>query len=184
MSTLREWQQQFIESVISGDDHSLNIHRNNWRSNLRAALRAGYPVIERLVGAEFFGYCADGYIDTQPSRSSNLEHYGGTFPQFLRDFAPAQSLPYLADVAALEYAIEQLLVTPDDDAQIMVCSPFPILKIWQCNQPGSAAAETINLDVGGDVLRLRRAGLEVQIEKIAADAQNADGVILAETAQE
>jgi len=77
-----------------------------------------------------------------------------------------------------------LLVTPDDDAQIMVCSPFPILKIWQCNQPGSAAAETINLDVGGDVLRLRRVGLEVQIEKIAADAQNADGVILAETAQE
>jgi len=74
MSTLREWQQQFIESVISGDDHMLNIHRNNWRSNLRAALRAGYPVIERLVGAEFFGYCADGYIDTQPSRSSNLEH--------------------------------------------------------------------------------------------------------------
>lgn len=173
MSLLREWQRQLVSAVVDSDDPQWQIHRNNWRCNLRGALRTGYPVIERLVGAKFFDYCADCYIDAQPSRSSNLEHYGAEFSLFLRDFPAAQSLPYLSDVAALEFAIEQLLTSPADDGQAFVRSRFPILKIWQFNQPDAASDETIDLDSGGDALRVYRAGLNVLIEKVDADAQNA-----------
>lgn len=173
MSALRDWQQRFVARVTATDDPLFAVHRNNWRGNLRAALRSSYPVIERLVGAEFFRYCADCYIAARPSRSSNLEHYGADFAAFLRRFEAAATLPYLGDVAALEYLLEWLLVAPDDAAAVTLCSPFPVLAIWRANQPGQCDVASISLDCGGDTLRLYRAGVEVMIEKIAADAQNA-----------
>lgn len=166
MSTLYEWQRQFIADVMASDERRFDIHRNNWRGNLRAALRAGYPVIERLVGADFFNYCADAHIDAHPSRSSNLENYGEDFAWFLGEFAAASSLPYLADVAKLEFAIDVLLAAYENDDDVVLCSPFPILKIWQANQSGTDANLVIDLDAGGDKLRLRRAGFEVMIERV------------------
>lgn len=167
MSALHEWQRQFIADVITSGATRFDIHRNNWRSNLRAALRAGYPVIERLVGLDFFNYCADAYIDAHPSQSSNLENYGESFAQFIGEFSPASSLPYLIDVAKLEFAIDVLLTAHENDGDIVVSSPFPILKIWQANQLGAKADSIIDLATGGDTLRLRRAGFEVMIERIS-----------------
>lgn len=165
MSTLREWQHQFLADVMNGAPR-FDIHRNNWRGNLRAALRAGYPVIERLVGADFFNYCADAYIDAHPSQSSNLENYGEVFAPFLGEFPAASSLPYLVDVARLEFAIDELLTAHENDDHIVLCSPFPILKIWQANQPGADPDLVIDLDAGGEKLLLRRDGFEIVIERI------------------
>lgn len=76
-------------------------YRNNVYGNLRHTLRSVYPVVERLVGNDFFGFAASAYIDGQASCSGDLNQYGGEFPAFLLAFPPAQGLPYLADVAAL-----------------------------------------------------------------------------------
>lgn len=79
-----------------------NVHRNNVAIGLARALAAGFPVTERIVGAEFFAAMAQDYIRTEPPRSPVLLHYGESFPDFIAGFAPAASLPYLADVARLE----------------------------------------------------------------------------------
>ncbi|HXH03055.1 MAG TPA: DUF2063 domain-containing protein, partial [Candidatus Competibacteraceae bacterium] len=48
-------------------------------------------------------------------------------------------------------------------------SPYPLLAIWQSNQPG-AAERVIDLAEGGDRLLVCRPLLEVEIERLGAGA--------------
>ena len=60
-----------------------------------------------LTGA-FFGEAARQYIVGHPSLSGDLNDYGGEFAQFLAAYPHAADLPYLPDVARLEWAINNL----------------------------------------------------------------------------
>ncbi len=54
----------------------LDIYRNNLREGFVKALALGFPVIERLVGAEYFHQLAIELLRAHPSRSGNLHHGG------------------------------------------------------------------------------------------------------------
>ena len=92
--------------VWNGSDPSvrLAVHRNNVVGSLINALADTFPVVEQLVGSEFFRAMALLFVRQAPPRSRVLAHYGLEFPAFVADFEPAQGLPYLADVARLEVA--------------------------------------------------------------------------------
>ena len=92
--------------VWNGSDPSvrLAVHRNNVVSSLVDALAETFPVVEQLVGSEFFRAMAVLFVRKAPPRSRVLAHYGQAFPSFIADFEPAQGLPYLADMARLEVA--------------------------------------------------------------------------------
>ncbi|MCZ7595302.1 MAG: DNA-binding domain-containing protein [Hyphomicrobium sp.] len=81
------------------------IYRNNVFASLTACLEARFPVVARLVGDEFFSAMARVFIERSPPTSPALIEYGEEFAAFLATFAPAQSLPYLPDVARLEWRI-------------------------------------------------------------------------------
>ncbi|MGH7225049.1 MAG: DUF2063 domain-containing protein, partial [Gemmataceae bacterium] len=55
------------------------------------------------------------FIEEEPPQSAYLNNYGATFPAFLACFAPAASVSYLADVAALEWAVNGSLHAHDAD---------------------------------------------------------------------
>ncbi len=80
------------------------IHRNNVVSSLIDALADTFPVAQRLVGIEFFRAMTSIFVRLSPPRSSVLALYGQALPDFIDRFEPARSVPYLADVARLEYA--------------------------------------------------------------------------------
>lgn len=80
------------------------VYRNNVVAGLVEALRTQFPVTERIVGGEFFAAMARVYVVTTPPRSPLLVLYGEGFPAFIGDFAPAEDVPYLADIARLEVA--------------------------------------------------------------------------------
>lgn len=168
MASLAEWQRCFIAALsnhetdvqwlpfIAGDakdaQRRFGVYRNNRHCNLCNALRATYPVVERLVGADFFNQVADGYIDAEPSRSGNLDDYGAGFAQFIRELPVANDLPYLGDVAALEWLIDIVRNAPDVADDELVVRPFasrwPVHRIWQCNQPGVDGDTSVSLDEG------------------------------------
>ena len=81
------------------------IYRGNARANAARALAATYPVIGKIVGGEFFSGLAHEYESRFPSVSGDLNTYGESFAAFLAVFAPAQDIPYLADVAQLEWRV-------------------------------------------------------------------------------
>ena len=161
---------------------ALDIYRNNYRGNLQDTLAAAYPVIEQLVGQDFFRWMAREYIAQHPSRSGNLHLYGAQLADFLAAFVPAKGLVYLPDMAALEWASHCAYYAPDAAtldisalAQIaprqypgliltlhpachMLHSRYPVAAIWHAHQPGAASDFHINLDSGAcNVLVSRRA---------------------------
>lgn len=90
-----------------------NVHRNNVASSLIGALADTFPVVQALVGEAFFRAMAGIFIRQSPPRSPLLARYGEGFADFVADFGPAASVPYLADVARLEMARLQSLHAAD-----------------------------------------------------------------------
>lgn len=206
MPTLRDLQTEMLTALLGGsaepvtaavlDDGltataRLAIYRHHILATLTDVLKAKYPVVCRLVDERFFGYAADQYIRHHPPASPCLFEYGATFAGFLATFPPCLHLPYLPDVARLEWAINvaehavdvaaldaralQGLDPADtpglrfefDPSLMLLQSPWPIQDIWRANQP-DAADGTVELGVGGVRLEVRRLGNDVVLRPLGA----------------
>lgn len=88
----------------SDPQRRLAVYRNNVVSSLVGALADTFPVVQALVGVEFFRAMAGVFVRQYPPRSRLLVHYGRGFADFIERFEPARRVPYLADVARLEMA--------------------------------------------------------------------------------
>src|SRR5262249_44072341 len=120
------------------------------------ALAARYPVVRRLIGDDSFLNTARRFVATQPPRLPIVQHFGETFPQYLRSLGEAASFEYVADIAELEAARARAYHSADArpvDARALlsrapfnehglvlhpsvelVASRFPIVTIWRSNQ--------------------------------------------------
>lgn len=81
----------------------LQIYRNSSEQIHVDALRTSYPAILALVGEDFFEQAAAGYRRASASRSGNLHEFGAHFAEFLEQLPQTAHLPYLGDVARLEW---------------------------------------------------------------------------------
>lgn len=88
----------------SDPEQRFSVYRNNVVSSLINALADNYPVVEALVGADFFSMMAHNYVRQYPPTSRILVEYGDSFADFIADFEPAASVAYLADVARIEWS--------------------------------------------------------------------------------
>ena len=88
-------------------ERHFQVYRNNIIESLTTALKAIYPVTERLVGEGFFRYTTASYIPAHRPVSGNLHDFGEKFFSFLASFPPASELTYLPDVARLEWAMHE-----------------------------------------------------------------------------
>ncbi len=131
MPTLHEVQQAISRSLFNQDDHQaadliiadgvapaarLDIYRDTFIGTLTTALRLSFPAVHRLVGEAFFESVARLFIEAEPPRCAYLDDFGAGFPDFLAQYAPAASLPYLAGVARLEWAVSRALHAADAEA--------------------------------------------------------------------
>jgi Putative DNA-binding domain len=79
------------------------VYRNNVIVSLIDALADSYTVVAALVGDEFFRSMAREFARQHPLRSPIMANYGDDFAEFIARFVPAATLPYLADLARLEW---------------------------------------------------------------------------------
>ncbi|MCD7059035.1 HvfC/BufC N-terminal domain-containing protein [Pelagibacterium xiamenense] len=165
------------------------VYRNNVHVSLVEALAKGFPVTRRLVGDEFFKAMARVYVGKTKPASPVMLFYGDSFPDFIAGFEPAAGLPYLPDVARLEYAWTQSYHAADapplglsDVARIapdalaaarlephpaarLVRSSFPVGAIWAAHQ-GDAVGRLA--EKAGQTVLVARPGAEVRVTVIPA----------------
>lgn len=91
------------------------VYRNNVVISLIDALADTFPVVRQLVGEDFFHAMAREHARQHPPTSPVLAFYGQDFPDFITDFEAAACLPYLADVAQLEWAYVSAFHAADAD---------------------------------------------------------------------
>ncbi len=164
------------------------VYRNNVHHGLTRALAARFPVVERLVGAEFFAAMARVFLAAHPPRDPVLLHWGADLPGFLEGFPPVAHLPWLADVARLELARGRACHAADADPVApaalatadpetlrlrlhpsveLFVTPHPAVSIWAAQHPGSARA-TVKADGPEQALIARRPDFAVVVEPLDA----------------
>lgn len=203
---LRDMQHQLFEGLYDpqheaalnllrpgtrGAAEQLAIYRGSLFGGLARALREVYPVCRKLVGDEFFEQMINRYLPQQRSISPDIADYGETLPDYIAGFAPAAALPYLADVARLEWAWHRAINAPNEvlpDATALIAaagiktgklvlqascslglleSKWPLLPIWEANQEDTPDG-TIRLVEGEYRYAVWRRQLELHIEPLAA----------------
>jgi hypothetical protein len=90
----------------------LRVHRNTALAAISNALRLSYAAIERLVGEEFFDRMAIEYARASPPGAPQLDTYGAGFADHIEDFPGTESLPYLAELARLDWQLGELSRLP------------------------------------------------------------------------
>jgi len=209
MPSLAELQQRFADALcapegampefgIAGDAPAaerMDIYRRAIFANYRKALAATYPATQRILGESAFAEIVDAYVRAQPSLSGDLNDYGETFGAFLGQHPAAAALPYLPDVARLEWAIDEVNRAADDAIDPervlealatvaperlpglslrlaarcrLIASAHPILRIWQANASDFGEESRAATDGGGDALAVRRDPDGIVVERLPA----------------
>ncbi|MDN7876565.1 HvfC/BufC N-terminal domain-containing protein [Burkholderia aenigmatica] len=94
----------------------LSIYRNTATAVLMNAICLAFPAVRRLVGAACFEGAAARFVDASPPESAWLDEYGAAFSDFLDQLPEVASIPYLADVARLEWHVNRVLHATDTPA--------------------------------------------------------------------
>ncbi len=170
--------------------HRFSVYRNNVHTGLRKALAETYPVVKRLVGAKFFDALAEEFIARALPTSPVLTEYGEAFALLVDEFCASHAkVPYLADVARLEWAhqrayhaaeaeaIDPQALTNIPQAEIamtvfqlhptlrLLKSPWPIHEIWNANR-AHELVQPIALTRREQGLMLLRAQAQVNIHRL------------------
>jgi hypothetical protein len=173
-----------LVAAVAGDTipaaARLDVYRHHVFASLGSALAATFPTVQALVGPEFFRSLARAFVGHALPLQPVLAEYGADFPAFVAGHETARDLPYLADVARLDWALNLAFHAPSGGqlqatdlsalpgerlasmsmglapGAALISSRYPLARIWETSQPG-AASETVDLNSGGvDLLVLRR----------------------------
>ncbi len=189
-SAVLDSQQPCPGGVVSRNGHvesRFAVYRNNVQRGLINALAFSYPVVSMLVGKDFFQEMARLFIKHSPPDNPVMSTYGIRLADFISNFAPASSLPYLADIARLErlcvdayhaadasavnpQALAQMLHVPESLDQLhlqlhpsvaTLDSPYAVADLWATHQSeGQCHGYDLNLPQSTVVLRY---GLSVEV---------------------
>jgi len=190
-----------VATLVAGSQRSverrLEIYRNNVYARLISSLSDTYPVVMRLVGEAFFRVAALSYIARIFPSPAALIDFGRHFPEFLGSFEPAATLPYLGDVAELEWlyldayhAAEAECVSPENFRRLiaepangavrlhpsarLMRSPHQVSRIWEFNMRADDAAQRkLRLTHGGEFLLIIRPEASVEVRRLSAAAYRA-----------
>jgi hypothetical protein len=178
-----------LATAIAGDSRRalqrLQLHRHHAATSISAALAATFPTVEAVVGRKFFASLARDFMAGASLADPVLSLYGEHFPQFVATRQEMHGLPYLADVARLDWALNVAfhspleprlsaadLVSAADLARLpqdslpalplrlpagssLIESGYPLDLIWQASQPG-ASLDRVDLAAGPVCLAIFR----------------------------
>ena len=189
MPDLATFQREFAQAVLaegqaerSFRSQAFAVYRNTCARGAVDGLRASYPTVDMLVGEEMFTQVALDYRQEAPPSIPILSDYGGSFPAFLARQPWSCELPYLGDVARLDWLWLESLLAPDapvmprsvGSGSLIALHPAtrfawlatPALTIWQAHRDPCGIIE-LDPDWAEEGALFTRPGLSVRVEAIS-----------------
>lgn len=210
--SLREFQQWMKAQIIPGrkplaqnsplnpqagtpGHERMHVYAGGYLTRIHSALEEVFEAVHHVLGEGAFFELAESYAQQFPSQDYNLSLSGRHLPEFLRTWKRTEELPFLPDLAKLEWQVcaafhsfdrpaldgKHLLgVSPEKYEHLklefqpsvgLIESAWPILDIWQARkQPREAI--NINLINRPQRVLVYRKQIQVMCEPVNA-AQSA-----------
>ena len=188
MPDLAAFQQSFSEALLSDGElppslrsPALTVYRNTCAQGAIEALRDTYSTVNTLLGDEMFTAIALDYRREKPPAGPILSDYGAGFADFMTYQQWFSEVPYIADVARLDWlwiesflaaGAEALPASPAGSPQInlhpatrFVWLATPALTIWQAHRDLENVGE-LEPDWREEGALFTRPDFAVQIEPI------------------
>lgn len=213
--SLREVQRRLAAQILAGEPHPsaalvgwlavppghrtderLAVYVDGYPARLHDALFEAFPAVAHLVGAARFHALVHRYQRRAALRSYNLNDAGGELADVLRADPLGAELPFLADLAALEWAMVRAFhaaqappltvadlaaAAPEaivaggvrfQPSMALVESPWPIHALWSARETPHREID-IDLTAGQSVVVWRR---DLEVTCLPLDAERADVV--------
>ncbi len=185
MPSLLEMQSQFAAAVLDRAAASgLAVYRSNAYGNWAQALAGAYPIVRKIVGGEFFQSLAREYARSHPSVSGDLNEYGEHLPEFVAAFEDTQDLPYLPDVARMEWLAHRAYYAQDaepfslqglgESSRLALTPPcalltsdWPLARIWTIHQDDYEGEIAVDLTAGPDPILVHRPRWRAQVRSLS-----------------
>lgn len=195
--TLLEIQLQLQDRILNPQSsmatmqsHSVGVYRNSILIKHKNALQKVYPAVNRLVGADFFKMLSYDYQMQHPATHWSLSEFGRYLADFLCGYSKAETVPYLPDMARLEWAryellfapdsvqfdVRQLQAMPESDYPQLYCKlhaatrllPFesPILDMWHFCVDKNSEMDSFELKPERHAVLLSRKNFEVVMQTL------------------
>ncbi len=129
MLTLAEIQSAMREAVIAAPGRTLldaivsdripararlKVYRNHYRVSLKEGLARVFPAARVLLGERYFDAMAALFIAGAPPRDPRIALHGGDFPRFLASRDELEDLPFVVEVARLEWLLAAIADVADE----------------------------------------------------------------------
>ena len=165
MPDLRAFQEAFAEALLAdapigavARQPGFAVYRNTCARGSVEALRGAFPTVDMLLGEDMFTEVALAYRRQRPPVSPVLSAYGSTFAAFLASQEWVPELPYVPDVARLDWLWLETFLAPDSAGTAtaayssksrIVLHPAtrfawlatPAMTIWQAHRQSDGFAE-------------------------------------------
>jgi hypothetical protein len=174
-----------LAATISGDARAsaverLDVYANMYFFRILDVLRADYPKLVAVVGDDAFHDLATDYLQAHPSRHPSLRFVGAALPTFVAGHARAAGRPWLAELAALEWARVDVFdrvdarvldraalaeLAPEDfgalalapvPALALVPARFAVEDVWRAVEAGAELPDAAPAEPGHAVLVWRK----------------------------
>jgi len=156
-----------LQRGVAGEAR-LAVYADGYLARTQEALAEVYEAVHHVLGDRAFTELSRAYAQSHASQEYNLSLFGRQLPAFLSTSPLAERLPFLPDLAALEWRVAQafhafdappldpreLAVRSLDDWQAarlifqpsvaVVVSAWPVLDIWEAR---TRPMSEINIDV-------------------------------------
>ena len=94
----------------------LSVYSGGYLARIEEALEEAYPAVRHVAGANTFRALARDYAVRHPSRDYNLSRVGRRLPEFLQGYSLTAELPFLPDLAKLEWQVTEAFHAADQPA--------------------------------------------------------------------
>jgi hypothetical protein len=193
MPRLREAQRCFAASILANEapaSWGISVYRGNVFGNWSGALAIAYPIVRKIVGAEFFDAMVHHFARAHTSHSGDLHDYGAELPSFLGAYPHTADLPYLPDVARMEWFAHRAYYAPEirsfdpmghtdlsperlaslrlklAPSCALLRSPWPLARLWQIHQDDFRGDFSVDLDSGPDRVVIHRPRWQVNVRSV------------------
>jgi Putative DNA-binding domain len=170
-------------------ERRIAIYRNHHRISLAGALAANFPTVAALLGTRVFDGLALDFIAALPPAEACLGAYGAGLAAFIEKESRLAALPYIADAARLDWALNEAeraddvpVFGPSDLSRLgadalgelrltghpslsLLRSPYPLLRIRDVARGG----EGVSLEEGGVSLMVWRRDCTADCSALDAD---------------